>query len=88
MTLKFADPSYAIAGKRIFSASVNGNTTAALQNIDVAASAGGQFKPWDVTVPVSVRTDITTSLARGENEKRVRDERCQIAAARPLDKSP
>jgi hypothetical protein len=54
MTLKFADPSYATAGQRVFSVSVNGATSAATSNIDVAANAGGQYKPWDVTVPVTV----------------------------------
>ena len=64
VTLKFADPLYATAGKRIFNASINGATTTSMQNIDVAG-AGGQFKPYDITVPVSVTGgQITIALTK------------------------
>src|SRR5207237_10545985 len=54
VTLKFAEPSYSQAGRRIFSVSVNGTTNSVLNSVDVAANAGGQYKPWDTTIPVTV----------------------------------
>ena len=45
VTLKFAEPSYSQAGGRIFSVSVNGTTNSVLSRVDVAANAGGQYKP-------------------------------------------
>src|SRR5262249_53868338 len=53
VTLKFAEPNFANAGQRIFRVSVNGVTNDALLNLDVAARAGGQYKPWDTVSPVA-----------------------------------
>ncbi|HLK66747.1 MAG TPA: malectin domain-containing carbohydrate-binding protein [Bryobacteraceae bacterium] len=53
VTLKFADPQYAAAGQRVFGVTINGTTV--LNNVDVAANAGGQYKPWDTSpIPVTV----------------------------------
>ena len=52
LTLKFADPTYATGGQRQFS--INGNNVLIAPGIDVAASAGGQYKPWDLTVPLNI----------------------------------
>jgi hypothetical protein len=51
VTLKFAD--FYGASATAFSAAVNGETTQSLNWIDVAANAGGERSPWDVTLPVS-----------------------------------
>jgi hypothetical protein len=56
VTLRFADPTYANAGQRVFSVSVNGVTSPALTNIDIAGTKGGPYKPLDISVPVTVTT--------------------------------
>jgi hypothetical protein len=64
VTLKFVEPYYTNPGDRVFSASVNGTTNSVLSRIDVLANAGGQFKPWDTTIPVTVSDgQITIQLS-------------------------
>src|SRR5207302_5729519 len=55
VNLKFAEPSYATSGQRLFMVSVNGTTNSDISSVDVEANAGGQYKPWDApTIPVTV----------------------------------
>jgi hypothetical protein len=59
VTLKFADPSYTVANKRVFDVIVNGSTV--LSRLDVAGNAsahGQQF--WDASIPVHVTTGQIT----------------------------
>jgi hypothetical protein len=52
VTLKFAEPEVSQAGQRIFGVAINGATV--LPAVDVAANAGGRYKPWDATMTVAV----------------------------------
>lgn len=54
VTLKFAEPTYATQGQRVFSVTINGQSFPSLTNIDVAKAAGGIDKPLDIVVPVTV----------------------------------
>ncbi len=54
VTLKFADPNYGQAGQREFQVSINGATNPALNLVDVAGSAGAQYTPYDIAIPVNV----------------------------------
>lgn len=85
VTLKFADPAHASPGQRLLNVTINGTTV--LSNIDVAANAGGQYKPWDVTVPVTVTSGQITILLTGTVDSAIINA-LEIVASNSLEVNP
>ena len=65
VTLKFAEPVWSAAGKRVFSVAINGTTV--LSKFDIFAAAGAEFKAVDETFPVTMTSSgtITIKFATG-----------------------
>jgi hypothetical protein len=63
VTLKFAEPVWSAAGKRVFNVTINGTTV--LSKFDIFAAAGAEFKAIDETFTVTSSGTITIKFTAG-----------------------
>jgi hypothetical protein len=66
VTLKFAEPYFSSAGKRVFNVAING--TQVLSGFDVVARVGAAFTAYDQSFPVTVTNGLITIQFTGQVE--------------------